>query len=108
VGSRPFGYSIFILNTKIVERPETFETSDCRCDATKPLGGKNRFCNDNCAESKRGQYCDWGATCKDQTDDTLCFNTIAKYTAEYPLPLIFNGTDQFVGKIFYKIVEYHV
>jgi len=109
--NRPFGYSIWAFGMKIDEEPVGFEGAACGCTEDRPYTSNAYNCNDNCAPHKRGEYCGWWSGIpgfNDYRDDTVCFDTIETYQAEYPIPLTFNGTDKLVDEIRYKVVEYHV
>jgi len=96
----PFSYEIYIFDVLIDEKPAWFDPGGCGC--TEIEGGLVYLCNDECG-AKAGEFCGF-----DVGFDSLCFDTVEKYQAEYPVPLTFDGTNDLVDKIFYKVVEYHV
>ncbi len=101
--AKSMGYIISIGNATVSQS----QYPNCGC-MPHPLVENLYTCNDDCSVSKKGNYCGkYVFPVGIVPDPSLCFVIGRReYSASYPFPLTFNGTDEFTARLSYDAVEY--
>ncbi len=106
---RPYTFLISVCGISL--NKEISEAGECKClkcGGGSCFGGLWYECSDGCGANKGKDCCHKTpfGDCKEGGGDVnLCFSTKTTYSAGFPFPLTFNGTDNFIDSISYKIVE---
>jgi len=110
---------VFYLYGEITEYPLTFVISINGIQITEHLVGchvygkdvgpllDECYCSDECG-TNAGKYLGDHLNCEWAYSVDLCLYTTGtrvEYSAEFPFPLAFNGTDNFIGVISYEVIE---